>query len=253
MQMLESLVRPQAYTTDPSISPLAANGGMVNTLSAIADSLTSPELLHDQHFGLLSGGDNLGLSANFSITADYQGSDELYLPHAAQAVFHKSTQGLGPADCPIGGDPYTNQLPEGPEGALIWLPKPDDTVPISRHMLNKSQTGELPLQGTWPPRNNVVPKIDTLTNDAVCNLLAPFLLQDDLVLSKKLANEILAKRITLRDVLKSGLQSLDQGSPEHGANQNVQDSRPPLQRGESKSEGRSNIDRDLTITTNISV
>jgi hypothetical protein len=64
-------------------------------------------------------------------------------------------------------------------------------------------------QGRTQPHNNSVPNGQSQNESESDSLLARFLLQDEVTLSRKLLKDIRKNKITLRDVLRLGLQSLE--------------------------------------------
>ncbi|RFU77507.1 ap1-like basic-leucine zipper transcription factor [Trichoderma arundinaceum] len=76
-------------------------------------------------------------------------------------------------------------------------------------------------QGPSQPHNSIVTNGQTAEENEADDLLAHFLLQDDITLSKGLLRDIRKNKITLRDVLRIGLQSLEMDSRSTGGSLRV--------------------------------
>ncbi|KAL6852152.1 hypothetical protein J3F83DRAFT_565057 [Trichoderma novae-zelandiae] len=206
LQALESLAKSRTLVHDASASGTAAaplGQDMASILAADSPVMGLSGVMQHQELGSAVGTGMesfVGSSTSFSATAlSYQTSvpAPMYI-HTPNLDYNQTDGALNPGRS-FREDLFAASTP------LVAQSGSDGITPGSGFCSPC-------LQQVLPQSHNVVLSSEPAEKDDTNSLLAQFLLQDDTALSKYLLMNIRKNKITLKDVLRKGLQSLERGS-----------------------------------------
>ncbi|KAK5993968.1 hypothetical protein PT974_07406 [Cladobotryum mycophilum] len=207
LQTLESIIKSREAAHGGSSAFHTVGSDVVSTSSADSSLVNLP--LHNGHLHFSHTAPSPGLSTVLDTAGpNYFSSGQHEQHHEHRFTSHPAYRGNAyDDDLAL----YQNQLSEASFlSASLGGPSTSSQYPP----LPASQGGhDVPSrQTTSDAHSHDSSSRDSLADDAAATFLAQFLLQDDVALSRRLIQDIREKRITLKDVLRRGLQSLGESS-----------------------------------------